>query len=419
MTALRAGLQAKLQTTSASEAATPDGWFTLLNELRGTLPQLSYTYAATPMNISLFNNYVDPLCGGRAVSADACFDGATSAHQAAHASSCRIGHWNGQRAWTTREMIQEEIAASLAEMNYLQAEIGVLACSCRAPFALLVQNGTVSNIQMPGVITGGSSRSLNQGQGIIVPITLHADGTFEGSNSGTDAGTAAGYGAGGSVHSQFGQAISIQATGIITPGQCNEQSCGPDVMHLALAGMSGPQSTQAQARFPMYSRDIHEVTQGGSGGVQFNLPAYIGQSAEQTLLDMGMLKSMISVAIVAPDGTSQAGAALLLPPQCRTTQAPPQQVASGGASGGAAGGGGSGGGGASSGGAGGSGSGGSGAGPAIGVVPSGGGNKQPVVTITVNETIHTADAARAPVSVNVSETVHVTDTRSAVQPAPQ
>jgi hypothetical protein len=423
VTALKAGWQAKLQATSSNKVATRDGWFALLNELRGTLPQLSYTYPATPVNISLFNSYVDPLCGGRGVSVDSCLDSETAAHQAAHGASCLAGHWNGQRAWTAREMIQEEIAANQAEMNYLQSAIAAIECTCWTPFALIVQNGTVSNIQMPGIITGGSSRSLNNGQGILIPITMHADGTFEGSGSGTDSGNAAGYGAGGSVNSQFGQAISIQANGVISRGQCNGPSCGPDVMHLVLSGGTGPQTANAQARFPGFSRDLHEVTQGGTGAVQFTLPAYIGQSAEQTLLDMGMLKSMMSVAIVAPSGTGVGGAALIPPQQCRATQTPPQMVASGGAGGGAAGGGVAIGGGNASGG--------------VKLAPVPPGINPPVKTgitnapasavsvqvketihlgdtfapaVQVAETIHVGDAILAPLSVQVKETIHVSDT---------
>jgi hypothetical protein len=320
-------------------------------------------------------------------------------------------------------MIQEEIAANQAEMNYLQSAIAAIECTCWTPFALIVQNGTVSNIQMPGIITGGSSRSLNNGQGILIPITMHADGTFEGSGSGTDSGNAAGYGAGGSVNSQFGQAISIQANGVISRGQCNGPSCGPDVMHLVLSGGTGPQTANAQARFPGFSRDLHEVTQGGTGAVQFTLPAYIGQSAEQTLLDMGMLKSMMSVAIVAPSGTGVGGAALIPPQQCRATQTPPQMVASGGAGGGAAGGGVAIGGGNASGG--------------VKLAPVPPGINPPVKTgitnapasavsvqvketihlgdtfapaVQVAETIHVGDAILAPLSVQVKETIHVSDT---------
>lgn len=316
--ALKAGLEAKLQAASPSELATRDSWLALQNEVRGTLPQLSYVVPSTPATIAMFNNYVDPLCGSQSASVSACLDQSTAAHQQVHDVSCRAGQWNGQKSWSMQSMIKEEIAANQAEMGYLQLEVQRQSCACSSPFALVVQVVTASAVSMPG-ITEQSARSLNGQQGIMVPITLHDDRTFEGQGSGSDSGTAAAYAAGGHAQSQFGHMQSIQASGVITPGDCSTQPCHPDMMHLVLAGVGGPQSTEMQARFPGYSRNMSQVTPGGAGVVQFDLPAYVGQGTQRVLLDMGIMKSTMNVTIVSGEDAGSQGASLLYSLRCRST----------------------------------------------------------------------------------------------------
>ncbi len=186
---------------------------------------------------------------------------------------------------------------------------------------------TASGISRPG-IAEQSARSLNDGQGILVPITVHPDGTFEGSGSGTDSGSAAAYAAGGRATSQFGRAVYVQATGVIHPGNCNTQPCTPDTMHLLLSGFGGPQTVDAQARFPNYSANMSQVTQGGAGAVSFDLPAYSGQSAQKILFSMGPVNSTMSVGIVS--GDAAAGASVLYAAQqCAGTKGAAQQFAGG------------------------------------------------------------------------------------------
>jgi microsomal dipeptidase-like Zn-dependent dipeptidase len=322
VSALRAGLEESLKAASAGEPVTLEAWASLQNGLRAALPQLSYTSPPTPATIAMFNNYVDPLCGRQSVSAGACLDQVNAAHQAVHDPSCRAGRWSGQQPWTTRAMIEEELQANQAELTYLQSEAGRPSCACASPFALVVQVVTASAISMPGM-NESSSRSLNGQQGIVVPVILHPDGTFEGQGSGTDSGNAAAYAAGGYAKSQFGHAQTIQASGVITPGNCSTQPCGPDMMHLVLSGVGGPQTADMQARFPGYSANMSQVTPGGAAVLQFDLPANVGQQAQRVLLDMGMLKSNMSVTIVSGDPTgSQQGASLLYSAQqCRQSNA--------------------------------------------------------------------------------------------------
>jgi len=327
VSALKAGLEESLKAASASEPATPEAWASLQNGLRAALPQLSYTSPPTPATIAMFNNYVDPLCGGQNVSAGACLDQINAAHQAVHDPSCRAGRWSGQQSWTMRAMIEEELQANQIELTYLQSEARRPSCACASPFALVVQVVTASAISMPG-INESSSRSLNGQQGIVVPVNLHPDGTFEGQGSGTDSGNAAAYAAGGYAKSQYGHAQTIQASGVITPGNCSPQPCGPDMMHLALSGVGGPQTADMQARFPGHSANMNQVTSGGAGVLQFDLPAYVGQQAQRVLLDMGMLKSNMSVTIVSGDATgAQQGTSLLYSAQqCGQPKAGPSGV---------------------------------------------------------------------------------------------
>jgi microsomal dipeptidase-like Zn-dependent dipeptidase len=339
VTSLKAGLEARVQVTPAAAPGTRDAWLAMQNEVRGALTQLWYVHPPTPGNIAMFNNYVDPVCGRQTGSGGACLDLATAAHQQMHDASCRAGRWNFQPGWTLRAMIQEEINANQAEMDHVQAEIGRLSCTCSS-FAVVVQVVTVSSISMPGM-SEGSARSLNGQQGIVVPITLHDDGTFEGSGSGTDSGAAAAYAAGGYAKSQFGHAQSVQASGVITPGNCSTQPCSPDIMHLVLAGMGAPQAVEGQARFPGHSGDINQVTPGGAGAMQFDIPAYVGQGAQKTLLDMGPVNSTATVTIVAGNavdsnaaGADQGASLLYSIQQCRRpTGAPSPTILAGSAPG--------------------------------------------------------------------------------------
>ena len=332
--ALKNGLEAKLQTLPDNTPATREAWLSMQNELRGSLPQLSYNAPATQATIAMFDNYLDPVCGAAASSINACMDQVTTIHQQVHDPSCRAGRWNGQQAWTTRTMIQEEITANQAEIDRLQPEIAQIACKCSS-FAVVVQVITASALATPGIVEN-SSRSLNGQQGILVPLAVNPDGTFQGYGSGNDNGSAAAYAAGGSATSQFGHSVSVQASGVIRPGTCGPQPCQPDMMHLVLSGFGGPQTTNAQARFPGYSRDLHQVTGGGAGAVEFDLPAYSGQSAQRVLFSIGPVNSNMTVSIVSADGT-QGSSLLVAAQQCRApSSGVPTQVAGNGPTGGGA-----------------------------------------------------------------------------------
>jgi len=154
-------------------------------------------------------------------------------------------------------------------------------------FQLNMQVVTTSAIAMPGALNEQSGRSLNNGQGITVPLVFHDDGTFEGYGSGSDAGTVRGAAPGETVSGQFGHAQSIAVSGAIQPGGCNTQPCQPDIMHLTLVGGPSQQITQAQAR-GVLNQNLQQATPTGAAQLQFDLPAYVGGSAQRTLLAAGI-----------------------------------------------------------------------------------------------------------------------------------
>jgi hypothetical protein len=295
----------------------------------------------------------------------------------------------------------------------------------RTQFMINVQVVTTTSVDMPGAITAQSQRSMNQGSGVSIPLTIHDDGTFEGSGSGSDAGTAFGVTRDEEVNSQFQHDVSMQATGVIHPGNCATPPCQPDMMHLELTGTGSPQNTNAQARGTV-NRDYGQVTPGGKAIMEFDLPAYVGSSAEQVLMATGFINSKMTVTITAETITD--------PPTPPEQEPPvPPGLPLLGSNGGDGSGSGSGSGGGAAGGGAGAGSGGGSSGGATGIVIPGleGGCKkkntnstgvvmpgsestceQPHVAVAVDETIHTADTIIPPlahVTLTVNEVIHTTD----------
>ena len=256
-------------------------------------------------------------------------------------------------------------------------------------------------------------RSYNNEHGIDIPVTIHPDGTFEGTGSGSDRGTADIVAGGVSGDSQFGNNLSIIASGTVSPEDCSAVPCLPGTMHLVLSGVASTQSTVAHVRAGSMQKTVATVDPGGSGTIILDLPAQVGSAVEQVLFSNSLTTSMLIVTI--------AGETLAPPndPDKPPTPQRPPGFPLGNSDSGGGGGGGSGGGGA--GGGSGGGSGGGGGGGATGIVVPGteGGNRPSVVVIRINETIHAADAMPSTqgnhVAITLNESVHVSATVS--QPA--
>jgi hypothetical protein len=314
VTALKTYLQGKLQAANVADNASLPRWHALQAELKNYLQTLTYQHPATSVDVAMDNYSLDPPCGVQSASFGACMDQDWAVHQQAHVRSCNAGRWSWQNMWTVRNMLQEEISADQAEMDFLQAEIPPLSCQC-AHFTVMVQVVTTTSASAGG-LTERSGRSLNGMNGIPIPIVLHEDGTFEGFGGGSDAGTARAQAGPLSANSQFGHQVFIRATGKIQPGDCTTKPCKPDMMHLVLDGVTSQQSEKAQVTGPGINMTVRNSTPGGGGVEEFDLPAYVGESARKTLLANGMINSQMTVMIV-PAGSqlggtaSAAGASLL------------------------------------------------------------------------------------------------------------
>ena len=339
----------KLQSTPVNAPAKQQAWAALQAQVNGYLQALIMQNLTTFPDTTLFNGNGDPFCGPQKISAGECLDQDYAQHQKVHDASCRAGNWNWQTSWTDVSMLQEEIVGLQLEINAIKETLKHLGCGQQgqiagtAPpvqpnqacpqFMMLVQNQTTSSFNAGG-LNGGSGRSLNNGQGIPVPLVFNDDGTFQGFGSGTDAGSAAGTIPGESVRSQFGHSQSIAASGVIHPGSCSTKPCQPDVMHLVLLGGPSQQMTQAQARGE-YNRNMQQTTPTGAARLEFDLPAYIGGSAQKTFFSTPMLSSGMTVNLVQGNNGTQAlpmGSSLLYAlQQCKVTARP--STAGGGAAG--------------------------------------------------------------------------------------
>jgi hypothetical protein len=408
----------QVQSTSAAKPATRQKWIALQSQIHGYLRALEIQGLTTFPDASLFAGNADPFCGNQMISGGACLDQDFAVHQQEHDASCRAGNWSWQNSWSEPAMLDEEGGALAKEVQAIQETIKHLGCGVQpagttgggAPsthpnqpagvcpqFTVVVQNVTQASVNLPGALMAQSGRSLNNGQGIWIPLTFHSDGTFEGFGSGADSGTAAGTAPGETVHSQFGHMQSIAASGFIRAGNCATQPCQPDVMHLVLAGGPSQQVAQAQARGAL-NRDLSETTATSGAIVIFDLPAYTGGSAQKTFMSSPLMSSYMTVSLAqGNNGTPAlpAGSSMLYAlQQCAGgATVGPRPTGGGGVAGGA--------------------------GiivPGLETAPTGGKESAADIAVNISEPIHVGDSVSPGngVFVAIEETIHTSD-----QAAPQ
>jgi len=307
----------KLQSASPSTPATQADWDSLQSQINGYLRALGLQSLTAFPDTSLFP-YQDPNCALSGSLAESCSEQVDAVHQQGHAASCRAGEWSWQSPWLAVTMLQEESASLQAEIDALKDTIDHMPCAC-PQFLVTVQVVTTTAFSGSG-LNERSSRSLNNGQGIQVPLTMRADGALTGVGSGVDAGSAQGSTRGETVNGEFGHFQSIYATATIQAGSCGSPPCSGDMMHLTLVGGSSRQITEMQAR-GVINRDFNQATPTGSATLSFDLPAYVGASAQRTLLANGLINSVMTVTLGQLNGgpaVLPAGSSLLYSmEQCR------------------------------------------------------------------------------------------------------
>ena len=300
----------RLSAVVPGAAATQAKWDALETSIDSYLKAVEQQGLTNFPQTSLFAPHTDPTCNVVTAPAPNCIDQIFAMHEQAHAASCSAGRWTWQTPWLESAMLTEEADAIQAEIDSIKASLDHMACQQvgdKSPaacpqFMVLVQVVTTTRIATAGM-NEQSGRSLNNGQGIPVPLTLHDDGTFVGSGTGTDAGTAAGVTPNEVVHSQFGHSQTILASGVIRPGNCATQPCQKDNMHLVLVGGPSRQIEEAQAR-GLLNRDLSNATPTGAARLEFDLPAYNGSTAHRTFGPGGIINSNMDVLLIQTnDGT--------------------------------------------------------------------------------------------------------------------
>ncbi len=300
----------RLSAVVPGAAATQAKWDALKTSIDSYLKAVEQQGLTNFPQTSLFAPHTDPTCNVVTVPAPNCIDQIFAMHEQAHVASCSAGRWTWQTPWLESAMLTEEADAIQAEIDSIKASLDHMACQQvgdKSPaacpqFMVLVQVVTTTGIATAGM-NEQSGRSLNNGQGIPVPLTLHDDGTFVGSGTGTDAGTAAGVTPNEVVHSQFGHSQTILASGVIRPGNCATQPCQKDNMHLVLVGGPSRQIEEAQAR-GLLNRDLSNATPTGAARLEFDLPAYNGSTAHRTFGPGGIINSNMDVLLIQTnDGT--------------------------------------------------------------------------------------------------------------------
>jgi hypothetical protein len=314
-------------------AATPAKWAALEAAIDQYMQAVQQQGLTNFPQTSLFAPHTDPTCNPVTPPAPNCIDQIFAMHEQAHAGSCSAGRWEWSTPWLESAMLTEEADAIQAEIDSIRASLDHMACqevekkpppSTCPQFVVMVQVVTTTGIAQAG-LTEQSARSLNNGQGIKVPLVIHDDGTFEGSGTGIDAGSAAGAGPNERVKSQFAHSQTILASGVIHPGSCAMQPCQKDNMHLVLVGGPSRQITEAQAR-GMLNKDFSNTTPTGAARLEFDLPAYSGSTAHRTFSPGGFINSNMDVLLLqANDGTARLpeGSSLLYTQkECKTLTQP-------------------------------------------------------------------------------------------------
>jgi hypothetical protein len=306
----------KVKSAPTGAPATQQGWVALQAQIGSYLKAIQFQNLTTFPDADLFIGNKDPFCEIPAVSAGACLDQDFALHQQFHDATCRSGSWAWQTPWTDSAMMQEELTALQAEIDAIQETLKHLGCGAEkrivginpspvcAQFMVIVQVVTTTAINQGG-LTERSARSLNNGQGIPVPLVLHDDGTFEGFGQGVDTGAAAGATRGERVTSQFGHIQAVAVSGSIQQGSCTTKPCQPDVMHLTLVGGPSQQITTGQARGEL-NRNMQQTTATGSARLQFDLHAYVGGTAHRSLLANSLINSNIFVGLLQSDNGAPA-----------------------------------------------------------------------------------------------------------------
>jgi hypothetical protein len=300
----------RLSAVVPGAAATQAKWDALETSIDSYLKAVQQQGLTNFPQTSLFAPHTDPTCNVVTPPAPNCIDQIFAMHEQAHAASCSAGRWTWQTPWLESAMLTEEANAIQAEIDSIKASLDHMACQQvgdKSPAACPQFMVVVQVVTTTGIATAGmneqSGRSLNNGQGIPVPLTLHDDGTFQGSGTGTDAGSAVGVTPIESVNSQFGHSQTIIASGVIHPGNCTTQPCQKDMMHLVLVGGPSRQIEEAQAR-GLLNRDMSNATPTGTARLEFDLPAYTGSAAHRTFGPGGIINSNMDVLLIQTnDGT--------------------------------------------------------------------------------------------------------------------
>ena len=318
----------RLSAVVPGSAATRAKWDSLEASIDSYLAAVQQQGLTNFPQTSLFAPHTDPTCNVVTAPAPNCIDQIFAMHEQAHAASCSAGRWSWASPWLESAMLTEEADAIQAEIDSISATLDHMACQQvteKSPtacpqFTVIVQVVTTTAISAAGM-NEQSARSLNNGQGIPVPLTLHDDGTFQGSGSGVDAGIAAGAGPNERVNTQFGHSQTILASGVIHAGNCATQPCQKDMMHLVLVGGPSRQIEEAQAR-GMLNRDLSNTTSTGAARLEFDLPAYTGSTAHRTFGPGGIINSNMDVLLIQTnDGTprlSEGSSLLFTQKECKS-----------------------------------------------------------------------------------------------------
>ena len=391
----------KLQTVGASAPATQTDWDNLQTQINAYLRALQVQSLTDFPDTSLFPG-ADPSCSVSSASAATCSEQEFALHEQGHAASCSAGRWSWQSPWRAAAMLREESTALEAEIDAIKDAIDHLPCASCPQFIVTVQVVTTTAINQSG-LNERSGRSLNNGQGIQIPLTMQSNGTFQGFGSGIDAGSAMGSTRGETVSGQFGHMQSIYATGSVQAASCGTPPCPRDMMHLTLSGGPAQQITEMQARGEV-NRNLNQNTPTGGATLTFDLPAYMGATAQRTLLANSIINSVMQVTLsqvntgsgLLPDGSS----VLYSLQECRgpiqiadnnpPPSNPPPKLPGGSQPGG--------------------GSGGSGGGGSPGLPPH--------VEVQVNEAISLSEDFSSPVLLNLAEHVGVKDAVQSTIPIP-
>jgi hypothetical protein len=305
----RDDFKARSQTVNPNEIMDIPIWDAITAEVKNDLHTMKHTYQESPGNGGSAKTH-PVVCTTTFANSTQCMEQILDAHESVHRQACRdIPNLGWMNTETVQNMEEEEARAYQAEYDAMAKLLEELSCKCRR-FGLVLNHSTSVSVLGGGARTDLHRKLMSGGDsglialGALIPLFVSDEGVVEGSAYGDEVGwanlLAPRMATSGSVI--VDARLTIDAHGTISPANgCTAVGCrSDDMLHVTIYGSQGDNSGESHVQVGGRKFDRALTGGGGNGQIEFDLPAYVGEYAEQTILVPGTsVQAIVSVKIVS------------------------------------------------------------------------------------------------------------------------